>query len=229
MESNDQEGIMDTSTSQTNRIEVWQDGMQPDGADAWIVSAENGDSSTTLAVADTQADADRIAAAVVAEIDRLDAEGWAGRAPLEALHRAASDGVAAVAASKAAAALGRRGGKAGRGESQRRGNSEHYRRLGERAAMGRAITSWHKDQVGSLTVWWIDGTEGTGRRICSIHDAESHEPATRLLRDGTRERLDGEVPGLTVYGTHKWDRPTLDEWPALCPTLAHLADWVRGL
>ncbi len=128
--------------------------------------------------------------------------------------------------SKAAAAMGR----AGRGASKRRGDSSHYRKLGERKAMyTRAITSWHKDEVGPLTVWWIDGTEGTGRRICSVLDPTSQEPATRVLRDGTRERLDDEPAGLVIYGTHKWDRPTLDEWPSLVPDLAHLVEAIRAL
>lgn len=73
----------------------------------------------------------------------------------------------------------------------------------------RAATHWRTTQLDGKTIQWIEGTEGTGRRICSVLDPESAEPNHRRMADGSRQELpDDPGTGLIVYGTHKWDRPT---------------------
>lgn len=105
--------------------------------------------------------------------------------------------------------------------------------------MMRASTSWHSTLLDGLTVLWIDGSEGTGARICSVSDPERRAqrlPARRIVPTGDatssagrwtswrEEPLNGEGPGLTVYGSYKWDRPTFPDFPRVAPEYAHLAE-----
>lgn len=73
-------------------------------------------------------------------------------------------------------------------------------------------TSWYKTTVGHVSVLWINGDEGTGKRVCSVYDPKSTLPARRVLADGRVEALQAEPTGLTVYGLFKWDRPTFKEF-----------------
>lgn len=81
---------------------------------------------------------------------------------------------------------------------------------------------WHRTTIDGHAIIWI-APDDEVIRIVSILDHASVAPARRVLRDGTVQPLDDEPRGLTVYGTHVWDRPTLDELARLAPEHEHLA------
>lgn len=92
---------------------------------------------------------------------------------------------------------------------------------------------WHVTLLDGKTITWV--TEGhfpatqltQHARITSVLDPESTEPARRVLKDGTIESLGIDERGLTVYGTHVWDRPTLNRFREIDPEYAYLADGVE--
>lgn len=80
----------------------------------------------------------------------------------------------------------------------------------------RAVTHWETCADGrGRVIQYIHGNEGTGVRLCSIADPASDAPARRIVNGAAggidADELAGSGRGLTVYGQHKFDRPTLGE------------------
>jgi hypothetical protein len=82
--------------------------------------------------------------------------------------------------------------------------------------------SWNVTVLDGKTITWI-----SNETIASVLDPESTEPARRILRDGTVQDLDDDTPGLTVYGTHAWDRPTFDQFREIAGP--HYAPLIEGI
>lgn len=74
--------------------------------------------------------------------------------------------------------------------------------------LGRTISYITSDEVGILTI-----------AVCSIHDPHSNVQSFRRRAAGDQAMGDADQPipshGLVVLGTHKGDRPSLDEVRAM--------------
>lgn len=91
---------------------------------------------------------------------------------------------------------------------------------------------WNLTYIDGITVKWVN--VGPSRPdqggIGAILDPSSTEPARRVMRDdGTVYSLEGESPGLVVFGTHIADRPHPDRVAELEPAYAAImGEFVRG-
>lgn len=88
--------------------------------------------------------------------------------------------------------------------------------LNKKAGGARTATHWHWYRADGVIIAWIDGNEGTGRRIASVTDTTRTAPAVRII-DGEEQPLHDEPDGLIVLGLHKWDRPGCDAAAELLP------------
>lgn len=97
----------------------------------------------------------------------------------------------------------------------------------------RAITTWHAVDLTDMHINLIAGTERGEICVCSVQDHHSDDAARRVDRCGRAIPLnvdpaDEILPaGLTLYGAHKWDRPTLDEFESIGLPHAAIAKRIR--
>ena len=80
---------------------------------------------------------------------------------------------------------------------------------------------WNLTIIDGIAVTWV-GNQGPyaqdrRRGIASILDPHSNAPARRITRDGVIHPLEDSSPGLTVFGTHVYDRPQPEAAAELAP------------
>lgn len=82
--------------------------------------------------------------------------------------------------------------------------------------MARLATHHHQTIIDGIKIEWIDGDEGTGRAIMSVHTG-TNDKAKRVDASGNVLEYLDEKPGLIVFGTHKWDCPDIYQAMEICP------------
>jgi predicted DNA-binding transcriptional regulator AlpA len=84
--------------------------------------------------------------------------------------------------------------------------------------------SWNLTMIDGKSITWVGDRDY--RAVASVLDPGSDRPACRVLRDGSVHPLTGQSAGLTVYGTHAWDRPTFALFGEIAPEYAYLVEGI---
>lgn len=85
--------------------------------------------------------------------------------------------------------------------------------------------TWNTTALDGKTVVWISH-DGEPLSIVSVHDPERGD--SRRVDPSTGETVPlSETAGLTVFGTHRGNRPSFEDLRALAPEYAYLVDGIE--